>query len=556
VQRLGIALAILFASALLSFRTVYEPDLGWHLAHGREDAAGRLVRTNVFSFTYPDYRQHYTSWLFETGAYGAWSIGGDVAVQAALAAMLAVSLLVLYAACRTAAPPDALVALAILALGVMVIEPRAIPRPHVLSFAGMAVCSWLVQRAIAARSARPLYWAPAVVAIWSNAHGECVFGAMLVGIFGAAECVAPSALTRREGVRVLGIAAACVAAAMINPYGWGLFQYLYENVSVPELLAIAELRPAYLPVYGAFFAYLALIVALFAIPVRRVALWEVVAAVAFAALGWRYLRLSPLVVFVTAPMLAARLAAAGVRWRLDARAVAITFLALAAVLPRSRGLVHPSFGTLHPPSMFSPRAAAFVRDSGLTGPLFNSNNLGGWIAWTLYPGVRTFQDSRLQAYPREHFARILEASRSQPAWDALVHDVDWAMLSSPRPNALSGAGRFPADSWATVFWDEAIEILVRRDGRYSALAESRAYRILLPDSEIAVLAPALASSDGTRLRAEAMRNRADNPDGFVAAAIACLSGDGTACADTERLGLAWPSLEDDLAIVRALRGGK
>jgi hypothetical protein len=206
--------------------------------------------------------------------------------------------------------------------------------------------------------------------------------------------------------------------------------------------------------------------------------------------------------------------------------------------------------------MFSPRAAAFVRDSGLSGPLFNSNNLGGWIAWTMYPEVRTFQDSRLQAYPREHFARILEASRSQPAWDALVRDVDWGMLSSPRPNALSGVGRFPSDSWATVFWDEAVEIVVRREGRYAALAESRAYQVLLPDADFAALAPTLATPEGDRLRAEATRNRADNPDGFVAAAIVCLFGDSAACADTERLAAAWPSLQDDLATVRALRGAK
>ena len=62
-RTLTLVLTIAAASAILSYRPVYEPDLGWHLAHGREHLAGRLVRTNLFSFTWPEYPQRYTSWL-------------------------------------------------------------------------------------------------------------------------------------------------------------------------------------------------------------------------------------------------------------------------------------------------------------------------------------------------------------------------------------------------------------------------------------------------------------------------------------------------------------
>jgi hypothetical protein len=44
------AVAIAAGAALVSFRATYEPDLWWHLAQGRENAQGRFVRTNVFSF--------------------------------------------------------------------------------------------------------------------------------------------------------------------------------------------------------------------------------------------------------------------------------------------------------------------------------------------------------------------------------------------------------------------------------------------------------------------------------------------------------------------------
>ena len=67
----------------------------------------------------------------------------------------------------------------------------------------------------------------------------------------------------------------------------------------------------------------------------------------------------------------------------------------------------------------------------------------------------------------------LNKAMEQPQWDALTSGVDWAIVSLARPNALSGVGRFPMASWATVYEDEAIEILVRRNGRYAALAARR-----------------------------------------------------------------------------------
>jgi hypothetical protein len=465
-----VALAIAAASALVSFRSVYEPDLGWHLAQGRENLSGRFVRTNVFSFTYSDYRQHYTSWLADTSAYAAWRVGGDGGIQALQAVTVAATLTFVYVACRVQSA--VLPSIAILVVGFFVLEPRVIPRPHLASFAGIAACSWLIQRSIASRSARPLWWAIPLFALWSNLHIECVFGVLLMGLFALAELVRPSAITRRDAVRVLAIAVGCTAAMLLNPYGWGIFRYLFENASVPQILAIAELQPAYLPTYRAFFAYLAIAVLLLLSLPRRLTLSETLVFLVFAALGFRYVRLTPLVFLATAPMLASRLTVWTTRG-LDGRAVVATALAVAVFVSRVplttlvRGV---RVGGAHPDVVFSERSLVFARSEGLNGPVFNSHNLGGWLAWTMYPDVRVFQDSRLQAYPPEHFRAILDASGSQPAWDALVSGVDWAVLSVPRPNALSGAGRFSSVTWASVYADEAVEILVRRNGRFAAIA--------------------------------------------------------------------------------------
>jgi hypothetical protein len=366
-----------------------------------------------------------------------------------------------------------LLSLAILVLGFFVIEPRAMPRPHLVSFAGMAAVSWLIHRAIASKSSRPLLWAIPLTAAWSNFHGEVVFGVAFLGLFAVTELVRPTTLPRSESIRGLVISLTCIAALVLNPYGWGLLLYLYENAAVPGILAIAELQPPSPLVYRAFFAYIGVAVIAFVSMPRRLTAFEALALIIFAAMGLRFIRLTPLVFLATAPMVASRLAAWVARG-LDPRAVIVTALAASVVLSR---LPLPALvsgvrlGGLHPEVFYPSAAIAYARSAGLEGPVFNSHNLGGWLAWTMYPSVRVFQDSRLQAYPPEHFQMILDASRSQSKWDAMTTSVDWAVLSLPRPNALSGVGRFPDATWATVYADDAVEIVVRRSGRYGHLAK-------------------------------------------------------------------------------------
>jgi hypothetical protein len=473
MSRIWGVVAAAAAGALLSFRPIYEPDLWWHLAQGRETLDGRLVRTNVFSFNYADYRQHYTSWLFDVSAYGAWMAAGPVGIQLLQTALLALTLILICVACRVRAP--AWSAGVVLILGFFVLEPRAIPRPHLVSFAGLAACAWLVEQAALRGSVTPLILSVPLVAAWSNFHVECVFGVLLVGIFAAGEWVRPGSLTRAQASRALAVAALAAVATLANPYGMGLAAYLHENWSVPGILTIAELEPAPWPAYRAFYAYVALCAGLMAWQWKTARVWEVCTAIVFAAAGARFLRLTPLVLLATAPIVARRLASLAPTARpLVPIGSALVAGILLSRIPPLLLVTSMAAGAdaVEPPLFFSPGAVRFARERGLAGPVFNSHNLGGYLAWTLYPSVRTFQDSRLQAYPPEHFLSILVASRTPADWEVLVADVDWAIVSLARPNQLSGVGQFRPPDWGSVYRDEAVEIMVRR--RRSSLVGSPA----------------------------------------------------------------------------------
>jgi hypothetical protein len=467
------ALVLLAAAALVSFRSTYEPDLWWHLAQGREAASGRLVRTNLFSFTYPDYPQPYTSWLFDLGAYALWTRFGAAGIQTAQALLLAATLGIVAAACRVRA--SAASAIAVCVFGWLILEPRAIPRPHLVSFAGLAACVYAIERARAARSWTPLWWAPLAVAVWSNVHVECVFGVAVLGFFALGEWLRPRDLSRPDAARALGIGAAAALATLCNPYGLGLLRYLFENTFVPQLLTIAELQPPSLPNYRGFFAWVMLGAVLLAARWRHARLGDVLTIGVFGVMGFRHLRLTPLLFLVSAPLIARcldGLLARGAARRAAAAAALAAVLAMARVpITALVKNVRAGGDALEPPAIFSAPAMQFARDRSLTGPAFTSMNLGGYVAWKLYPSTLVFLDSRLQAYPAAHFRAVMDASRNPAAWDALTAGVDWAVLSPPRNNELSGVGRFGEAAWGTAYRDAAIEILVRREGRYGFLLD-------------------------------------------------------------------------------------
>jgi hypothetical protein len=389
---------------------------------------------------------------------------------------------------------------------------------------------------------------------------EAVFGVVLVGTFVICEWLRPSALPRPQATRGAVIVASAALATLCTPYGWGLWRYLFEGATLPALVSIAEIQPPSLPQYRSFFAFIVIGAVMLVSQPRRLALWEVACAVGFALAGSRFIRLTPLVVFVAAPMIASRLGTLVARG-LDGRAVVITALAAGAAIspiPLATHLraIDATEDAVEPPSFFSRGAVGFARAQGLSGPFFNSNNLGGYFAWTLFPSARLFQDSRTEAYPHDHFRRILAAFQSQDDWDALVAGADWAALSRPRPSALSGATRFPRRDWATVFWDDAVELVVRRAGAHAGLLEVHEYQLLLPDGDVFLLAAQLTGENATRLRAEARRNRADNPNGFLAMGVLCLADDRAACAALNDLASRRPSLLEQVRRIERMRVGR
>ncbi len=457
---------------VLALAPVNDVDFFWHLAVGRHIAEhGALPGKNLWSFTAPDHPFEATAWAFDLSAFllhRAFGVGG---VQLAVAALLAAAFALVFLTARRLDAPRPL-AFALTAMAALASQTRLTQRPHAVTYACLALAAWLVARGGRAR------WAlPPLVAVWSNFHAGCVFGAGLVGLVAISEWVERFRGKTNDARTWSTIAAACVVALMLNPSGAGEVKYaLFHLGSVTSVVDLSEFQRPPFQTHGTFWVLLALGVAGVALTrgVRHALI-----VLAFGVMAVRAMYVAPMFSLVTVPFTAAAL---GARLR-PGWSPAFVPAGLAAALWLAPEPVTHFANRIHlgvDPYAVPEDAAKAARALGLNGRVFPSWDLSGFVEWAL-PESPVYADPRLLAYPPEVFTALSAADESQPAFDALMdeHQVAWAFRSH-RVLRMSGIGRFPRERWALLYWDEAASLYVRRE----QLADRREVQFFLPAAPV------------------------------------------------------------------------
>jgi hypothetical protein len=276
---------------------------------------------------------------------------------------------------------------------------RAHPiRPQVFSLLMFAILLLLLERADQKRSLRPIIGVPPLMAAWVNFHGGWIVG---LGFF-ALWC-GTTALTRswRERVALASAVTAAFAFTLMNPYGPGMWQFLWTTVRV-ERPMIADWQPLYQlrPLLWMSWLTGLAVTAAAAARARSRADWTSVAMV--AALGLAAVRVSRLDAFfaLAAVFLAIRLLrhssssrTSEVRRILPSPAIAVLFAL--CVLATAVALV-PRAMTVPVPDRLMPDSdvAAYVKDRKLTGNVLMWFDWGQYSIWHFGPGLKVSMDGR------------------------------------------------------------------------------------------------------------------------------------------------------------------
>ena len=538
-----VAIALLYAF-FAGLRTVSDFDLGWQLATGRYILQHHSIpSTEVFSYTaqgapwlYPPFSGviFYLLYLFK--GYAALSWLGALACVATVA-------LIAGQGIRVSA------ALAIIA--VPAIAFRTTPRAELFStviFAAFLIVLW---RHYDVRKTH-LWLLPLLMIAWVNLHTGFVAGLALIAASVLAEAWRLLFSAQREGAlhRLRQAApwiAAPVAATLINPWGWRIFQAIARQNAVSQLhtefisewsgvhfssaiwqqllslrdpagadwwllivaaLAIIfaarrwELGPALILALGAYEALA---------HIRFQALFAILTCVVGGSiLSKEFGSFRPAVPSEEGPSSRAK------RFSQPALSRDRAWVAIAAVLVlmagiRIRDLVTNRYYlwsdqiTLFgagPSWWFPERAASFIRNQRLPGNVFGDYNLGGYLSWKLGPEYPDYFDGRFIPFGSDLFARqrsLVALPLDSPEWqrEADARNIQTVIFSAAR---FAGLGNFPlqpdceSHEWAPVYLDDVSIVFVRNSRQNSELVK----RLAIQCKSVAIAPPALASNGSSR----------------------------------------------------------
>lgn len=453
-----------FAGLLpLADRLLNDPDTQWHVAVGdgiRRD--GAVPWTDTLSHTFAGSPWIAKEWLSQVVLSRAHAIAGWDGVAILTAALLALTFATLFG--WLARRLRLSVALGGTFLAVALLASHFLARPHVFGF--LALTLWTAGLLAAReRDAVPAPWTLAVLVLWANLHGSFTVAYPLAGMAGLeAVLLAPGGARCATALRWAGFGLLCVAAGLLTPYGMRAALVTFELARGGEALPfLTEWQPLRLDPLGlaALGSAVALVACLAADPARN--LVRMVAIGGLMALTLRHGRFLD-VSAIVAPMLAAGPIArrwpalrpeaptpGAVRGRtwLAAGCMAVAGIVLAAT-------IRPALN----PAVTPEAALAAARRAGVSGPVYNDYDFGGFL---IAHGVPTFIDGRTdQLFLGGFMTAVFAAAGSETPEPLLAlldrYRVSWAIVrpesGEARHLAASGWTRLHRDSSAIVFTRE------------------------------------------------------------------------------------------------------
>ena len=313
-------------------------------------------------------------------------------------------------------------------------------------------------------SRRRMWVLPAIFLVWTNCHGGCFMGFVVLGVY-CAEALwhrvrgEPDADERRLWL----VTAACAVCAFLNPNG---FQSLYILLQYRQSAMQGSLYEWQKPALWPPSLLNLLLLSAGAVLVwqrrrTRPADWMLLAL--FGAAYLQAIRNSILLGLV-APMILAsyipwkRIAAPAADWALAALvtcAIAVPFARGRAFQLRDAAWKYPS------------GAAEFLLAHHVTQPMFNTYDKGGYLIWRCWPLERTFIDGR--SLNEKAFADYQRMTKYLPGTRELLDQYGIQVVvmnafeaNSGTPYVLPLALADPAEKeWKMVFADAGATIFMR-----------------------------------------------------------------------------------------------
>lgn len=471
-------------------------DFWWHIAAGRDLAlTGHIPLVDGYSQTmlgqpYPAYQ---TYWLMEWTLYHIYRLGGAPFIILFQSLIVTTTYaLTLWLARRRSGNwrSAALAALFAAALGLNDWNVR----PQTITFLIAVIFLNIIHMYHNRPRAWLLLFFPIGMLVWVNSHGSFPLGLALIGLWGVEE--AWNALTTRQwrSVRAPAIALSAAAlACLLNPRGIGVVQYVAFMTTNPVIQSLVTewAAPTFDTLVGTlFFVGLLLSAAILALSPKRPTPSQLLAFLAFGALGLKTQRGAVWFGLVVGPALAEHITHIGIsahryidtlghrrssdtttitkpkiQVALNTVMVGIVLLGALSSLPWFKGLWPLSPEKAGLISAETPvKATEFLLRENLPGPVFHAMPFGSYLIWAAQPQYPVFVDPRIELYPPELWLDYLRISAAASGWEErLAHYGTRTLMLSPQEQAGLVVAARKSDRWHEVYQDTISVILIRTE---------------------------------------------------------------------------------------------
>ena len=404
-----ILVAGLAASFVVCMGPIYNPDLSWHLAAGRQIAtSGRVPRTDFLSWTMAGRPWVDSEWAAQLIYHGLDRVGGLAALWSFKCAQFFILTLILAALLRLWSFSLSWIGLAVPAF-VAALFPFLDVRPEAFSMLFLMIQFYVLEKrrlGLLRTSDGVLLAAHGTLyAVWANLHPGFPIGLALCACYGLGELARGP--QRPRLVMPFFLIAAGLAGTCLNPYGPRLYTVFWEHWkdlnSMRRLIiewGVPNFRNEYQNGYWVLilFSFAGFLLA----TARAVAMpaEHLVVIVVFGLFSSRSFRTTVYAVLLLYPLaLHAWRSMASPHWWPALRPWVLMLAIVGGSWKVGQFFREQKYlRTYTSPQMVVPaRACAFLRAEKTVLsvlPMFNTYNWGGYLDYTLYPDYRVFMDGR------------------------------------------------------------------------------------------------------------------------------------------------------------------
>jgi hypothetical protein len=509
-----LTLAWLHFTAKISFITA---DLGRHIRNGELFVKlHQILATNLYSYTHPDFPTICHHWGAGAMFYFLMQWGGFMALSVFYAAILMATFVLSMAISRRTAGFWPTVLAAVVALPLVGYRVEIRPEGFTtlfLVFEFLLLNEWRQRRL----SSRWLWVIPAVQVIWINVHILFFTGFVLGTFFVIEVFINEEDRNRWKELSFVGVMA--LLLSLINPSGlqglleplniFRVYGYkLAENQNVFFMMKRFENHTIYIYFLVLFAVSIVLLVLrIFKERQWKSALLDVLILGFFGLMGVKAIRAFSMFGFFFIPLAATQLVHVirlyGGSWQKYGQrgvvVIASVFVILAAISPyfflsplrRPQLLLQGEeekyrkslFSTAFHPAVWgglmldAEGSAAFFKNQGLKGPIFNNYDIGGYLIYYLFPQERPFVDNRPEAYPTEFFGKVYAPMQEdENVWGQMDRKYGFQVIYFYRHDQTTWGQpflirRIDDPAWAPVFVDNYTIMLVKRGGVNQKIVE-------------------------------------------------------------------------------------